>query len=79
MKSKPKFNKKKCVKCKYHSTGLGYPVMIDGHQKTIHCNYSITGQTCLRMTENGIVDARGYDYNHCKLYEKGSAIEEQDV
>ena len=77
MRKRPKFNKKKCMECMYHSVGLGYPVKIKDHQVTVHCNYSLTGDTCLKMTENGVVDTRGTDYDHCKLFKKGKAVEEE--
>jgi len=74
---KPKFKKRKCLQCKYHSTGIGYRVKMGDKQIKVHCNYSATGKTCLRKTENGIIDIRGDDYNHCNLYVKGKAIEEE--
>lgn len=76
---KPKFNKRKCLKCKYHSAGFGVPIRDGDKQLRVHCNYSATGKTCLRKTENGIIDTRGDDYNHCKLYVKGKVIEEEMI
>lgn len=74
---KPKFKKRKCLQCKYHSTGIGYGMNVGGKHIRVNCNYSATGKTCLRKTENGIIDTRGDDYNHCNLYVKGKAIEEE--
>lgn len=76
---KPKFSKRKCLECKYHSVGIGDGVNVDNKYIRIHCNYSATGETCLKKTENGIIDQRGEDYLHCKLFKKGKAIDEEDI
>ena len=66
-----KHNKAKCRTCAYHRIMGGGVHMI--------CNYScITGQTCLYKTDKGIEDRRGDDYNNCKLYRKGVALEDED-
>lgn len=56
------FNKKKYNKCKYcgRITTIG-----------IHCNYSLSGQTCLTIEGNKVVDRRGNDPKNCLLYERG--------
>ena len=73
--SKPKFDKRKCLKCKYHGLGCGgYPVKVGFNGKSIpvFCNYSLSERTCLRKQKDGqIIDIRGNDYNNCKLYEAG--------
>lgn len=78
--SKPKFSKKKCRKCKWHGTGIGYPVHIKKKNGEVvgilvHCNYTAyDGHTsCLRPTpEGGSIDIRGEDYYDCKLFEEGT-------
>jgi hypothetical protein len=56
-------NKNKCKSCKYcgRITTIG-----------IHCNYSLSGQTCLTIKDGKVVDRRGYKYNNCLLYERGN-------
>lgn len=74
-KTKPKFNKDKCLKCKYHSKQLsgGYQGKgEDGKNYYVHCNYSKTGQTCLIDTGFDTYDMRGEDYNDCKLFKEGN-------
>ena len=75
MESKSKFNKKKCLKCKYHGTGCGHSVKTQAGVLKVHCNYSIVDKTCLQKLDDGtIIDRRGDDYDNCKLYEKGKVI-----
>lgn len=71
--NKPKFNKSKCRKCKYHGTGVGYPIKQGDNVVFIHCNYTHRDRgSCLRKLEDGtIVDIRGEDYNNCALFERG--------
>lgn len=80
--AKPKFNKRKCVKCKYHGTGCnGYPVRVGFSDRTIpvFCNYSKTERTCLKKLNDGrIIDLRGDDYNGCKLFEEGRVEDEEE-
>lgn len=75
MKTKPKFNKKKCLKCKYRGTkGIGYPVRNeDGEVVRPYCNYSAyANTTCLKPGPHGTsIDSRGNDYNNCKLFVEG--------
>lgn len=56
------FDKKKCEKCKHcgRITTIG-----------IHCNYSLSGKTCLTINDNKLVDKRGNDPKKCLLYERG--------
>lgn len=69
-RDKPKFNLKRCAKCKYHGTGAGYPVRPG--MNPIFCNYAgVTDQTCLTVKDRQTIDRRGEDYDHCKLYEAG--------
>lgn len=58
------YDKKKCNSCKYHSK-----ICTVG----IHCNYSLSGDTCLKRNKNNgkITDIRGNDPNNCLLYERG--------
>lgn len=79
MRSTPKFNKTKCLKCKYHGGGsslnLGYPVHTEnGDIKYIYCDYMcVTGRSPIEPTpKRGIYDIRGNDYDNCRLYERGS-------
>lgn len=81
--AKPKFNKQKCLKCKYHGLGCGgYPAKVgfNGRTVSVYCNYSILERTCLKRLKNGqVIDLRGDDYNDCKLFEAGKAeVEDED-
>lgn len=74
MSDKPKFNKRKCLKCKYHSRlSQGYSVRV-GHE-SIHviCNFAtVTGITCLKPdSNNSTTDLRGEDYDNCMLFVEG--------
>lgn len=76
MTNKPYYNKHKCVKCIYHGLGCGgYSVKInEDEHRPIYCNYAgVTGETCLKRDGDKVIDLRGDDYNHCKLYVKGKA------
>ena len=70
---KPKFDKKKCAKCKYHGTGCGgYPVTTKSRIISIYCNYCNGDDTCLKRLDSGeVIDQRGDDYYNCKLFEEG--------
>lgn len=70
---KPKFDKKKCLKCMYHGTGCGgFPIRTTKRTITVYCNYSNTDDTCLKRINNGrIIDQRGDDYNNCRLFVEG--------
>ena len=68
-----KFNKQKCMKCKYRctvSSGAGLKISA----RNVACYYgALSNQgSCLTLVKGKIVDRRGDDYDHCKLYEKGS-------
>lgn len=79
MLEKPKFDKKKCRKCKWHGQGVGYPVRFkngNGHMTTlqIHCNYAAYDEhtSPLRPNSDGTsYDLRGDDYDNCLFFEKG--------
>ena len=76
-KNKPKFDKRKCATCIYHTEQFqGYTVIKNNKHVSISCNYaSITGTTCLTKGENNsVVDKRGNDYNNCMLYHEGRKI-----
>lgn len=83
--NKPKFNKKKCLKCKYHSKHpIGWPVRVkqkDGTYKTVNvsCNYNFSGEVALKRdasNKNGYKDSRGDDYNNCLLFKEGPQLKE---
>lgn len=68
---KAKFDKKKCLKCKYHGLGVGYSVKAsNGTFKRVFCDYSgITDSTCLKPGPNHtVIDLRGDDYKNYKLF-----------
>lgn len=75
MKSKPKFDKKKCLKCKYHSCrgSLGYPVRVGKKTYSVYCDFICqTGISPLKPGPNKTVtDLRGEDYNNCQLFKEG--------
>lgn len=77
MEKTPKYNKKKCKKCKYHGERLS--VAMDG--QNIYCDYlCITGKTCLTYDNKGkVIDRRGNDADNCALFEKGAAIQDKKV
>lgn len=76
---KPKFNKKRCLECKYHGFGHGYYVEMKGKKYPVYCNYaSITDSTCLKpLNSEESYDLRGEDYENCLLFSSGDAIEEE--
>jgi len=71
----PKFDKKKCLVCKYHGIGCG-GFTVRKHNNMIHvfCDYAtITKDTCLTKTTDGAtIDRRGDDYDNCQLYDAGN-------
>ena len=70
--NKPKFDKQMCLKCKWHGTGVGYPVREGGHHVLVHCNYSLYNETTpLRVVDGKVIDLRGEDRYGCQLFEKG--------
>jgi hypothetical protein len=74
MRKGPKFNKRKCLRCKYHThMSQGYSVRV-GH-RSIHvcCNFAtVTGITCLKPEPgHRTSDLRGEDYDDCKLFVEG--------
>ena len=79
VKSKPKFDKEKCLKCKYRNTysQLGYSVRHTGKVVRVLCDYAVlTGVTCLKPDSNNtVVDMRGEDYNNCMLFSEGDRLE----
>lgn len=79
MRKGSKFDKKKCLKCKWHGTGIGYPVKISEiRHDVIHCNWSsYNDSACLKMVNGEVIDIRGDDYHHCKLFEEGKAEEKK--
>ena len=82
MRNKPKFSKKRCLRCKYHGLGHhGFVTCIDGKGVNIYCNYAtITGHTCLKpVSPHESVDLRGDDYYNCRLFSEGKMIRERNV
>lgn len=74
-----KFDKHKCVKCKYHSHMGG----ASGHNpNNAYCNYNVLNHTtCLKRIPNKegeIYDIRGDDFNNCKMYCAGKAIDARE-
>ena len=70
------FDKKKCKKCKYHAKYSGSRLLSknepDSDEEAIMCNYcSITFDTCLRLVDGKVIDQRGEDPDHCKLFVNG--------
>lgn len=81
MKGKPKFDKNKCLKCKYHIERLGgYHAKRVGREVSVMCNYlGATGHSCLTLDDNGVkIDRRGEDHKDCKLYQKGKMLKSLD-
>ena len=70
-----KFDKKRCLKCKYHA---GCNTEVGGQYSRVICNYaSINRSSCLKRGVNGsVVDSRGDDFYNCLLFEQGAAIKE---
>ena len=88
--SKPKFSKKKCLTCKWHGEGIGYPVRIKNKNSEeeeyitihVHCNYASFDEhtSPLRPLPNGSTyDLRGDDYYNCAFYEEGKPQKIQAV
>lgn len=76
-RSKPKFSKKKCLKCKYHGIGIGFTAKRNGEYVPVYCNYTNQERgSCLRRIDSETsYDIRGDDYWGCRLYEEGEANE----
>lgn len=73
---KPKFNKNRCLTCKYARFMVGgFAAKVNGKSIPLICSYGTInpmGETCLFVDENrNLVDKRGTDYNNCKLYSEG--------
>lgn len=73
--SKSKFNKRKCLQCKYHGCkgNLGYPVRVNNKTYNIYCDFIC--QTNISPLKQGpnktVIDLRGNNYNDCQLFVKG--------
>ena len=74
-------NKDMCLKCKYHSffgskpqnMRVGKPLTKED-KKRVMCYYSVLsnkGTALKRGPKDTVIDSRGYDPNHCELFEKG--------
>lgn len=76
MSKKPKFDKKKCLKCIYHGVGCGGYSVKDENDRSISvfCNYNATEDTCLKNVNGDVVDQRGEDYYNCQLFVEGKAL-----
>lgn len=77
MRKKAKFNKSKCLKCKYHykMSNCFQGRTERGAYYSVVCNYaSITDHTCLTREGNRVIDRRGEDYNDCKLFQEGKPL-----
>ena len=70
-----KFNRRKCMKCKYHGNTAS-----DTQAKSVtqvYCNYlSLTGRTCLKSYKGVTIDRRGYEFDNCLLFEEGEKLRE---
>lgn len=85
MRKGPKFDKDKCLKCKWHGVGIGWPVKVktsNGRETTIsiHCNWSShNGSACLKAASNNTaIDIRGEDYHNCLLFKEGEMEDDGD-
>ena len=79
MKKKAKFDKQKCMQCKYHGRGMsGYSARRGDTTVAIFCDYAtITGDTCIRRTPKGYTeDIRGEDFDNCRLFYPGKVKRE---
>lgn len=73
MKEGPKFDKKKCKRCKYHARGAGYVVKTG--LSPVHCDYARAhDQICLTRVGKEVIDRRGNDFNNCLLFEEGTPV-----
>ncbi len=74
-KKKPKFDKERCLKCKYHGSGynLGWLCCIGHRNMYIYCNYCCaTDSSTLTLDEHkNVIDRRGENYHNCLLFEEG--------
>lgn len=74
-------NKKQCLKCKYHSYDRPTPDNVSkglpptkAELKRVICYYSVLSGKGPALKRNGskeVIDSRGKDPNHCKLFEEG--------
>ena len=79
MRNKPKFDKSKCLKCKYHGRGKnGYSTRKGNTTVAVFCDFAtITDTTCLKRNDKGTAkDLRGEDFDNCKLFSPGKAERE---
>lgn len=68
------YNKKKCVKCKYHGYfgSKSYGTSDETFKRSIMCDYAkYTKRTCLYSNHGEVKDRRGDDPNHCLLFKSG--------
>lgn len=80
-RKKPKFDKQKCLKCKYHGIGkCGYFTRAGSKATKVFCDYAtIAKSTCLKpINITDVVDLRGTEYNNCKLFAEGSPERERE-
>lgn len=76
--SETKFDRSKCRSCIYRGRVSGGQQYIKGERiNNVCCNYAaITGNTCLKYNNaHKLDDIRGDNYDECKLYKKGKAIQ----
>lgn len=73
-----KFDRKQCMKCKYHGT-IGSRTM--GNHNCICCDYAIlAGEACLkRVGVDGYVYDRRGDGGECQLFEAGKALGTKEI
>lgn len=68
---KPLFDREKCYRCKWSGRMAGMAGSKYSKIKNTICSYGTLSpgmRTCLRKTEDGIIDIRGDDPENCKLY-----------
>lgn len=73
-----KFDRKQCMKCKYHGT-IGSRTM--GNHNCICCDYALlAGEACLKRAgvDGYVYDRRG-DGGECQLFEEGEALGSAEV
>ena len=70
-----KFNKDKCLRCRFHGVGYGgYITTKRKYNRSIFCDYAcINNTTCLKpVSTYETEDIRGDDYDNCKLFSSGA-------
>lgn len=79
--NKPKFDKRKCARCKYKGMGTGYSLSNTRKARLYHCAYMLeTGIPVLRKKSTWeTYDIRGDDYYNCQLFEEEVKGEQEQI